>query len=64
MTPVVYLHGFASSPASRKAQFFRERFAAQGVEMAIPALDGGDFFNLTLSGQLEVIERPRMAPRS
>jgi len=57
MTRVLYLHGFASSPASRKAQLFRKRFAEAGVELAIPALDEGSFRELTLTGQLRVIER-------
>jgi pimeloyl-ACP methyl ester carboxylesterase len=47
---VVYLHGFASSPGSTKAQFFRQRFAERGIECEIPQLDGGDFRGLTLSG--------------
>ncbi|MBK5290138.1 MAG: hypothetical protein JJE04_00400, partial [Acidobacteriia bacterium] len=51
----IYLHGFASSPASGKACFFAERFAALGHHLAVPHLDGGDFENLTLSGQLAVI---------
>lgn len=53
----IYLHGFASSPLSRKAQYFRERFAERGVEVEIPALDAGDFEGLTITGQLEVIGR-------
>jgi len=57
MTPVVYLHGFASSPLSSKAQFFRRKFAARGVPMEIPQLDEGRFEELTISGQLRVIER-------
>ncbi len=52
----IYLHGFSSSPASTKARFFVERFAALGHALAVPELDGGDFENLTLSGQLAVIE--------
>jgi len=54
---VVYLHGFASSPLSGKAQFFRRKFAACGVPMEIPQLDEGRFEELTISGQLKVIER-------
>ena len=54
---LLYLHGFASGPGSQKAQFFRRRFAASGVEMEIPDLAEGDFENLTISGQLRVIER-------
>ena len=57
MTPIVYLHGFASSPNSGKAQFFRRKFAAAGVPMEIPQLDEGNFEGLTISGQLKVIER-------
>ncbi len=57
MTRVVYLHGFASSPLSSKAQFFRGKFAARGIPMEIPRLDEGRFEDLTISGQLGVIER-------
>lgn len=52
----VYLHGFASSPQSRKAQAFREAFSARGLELDIPSLDRGDFEHLTLSGQLKIVE--------
>jgi hypothetical protein len=54
---VVYLHGFASSPLSSKAQFFRRKFEASGVPIEIPRLDEGRFEELTISGQLGVIER-------
>jgi len=57
MPGIIYLHGFASGPASRKAQFFRERFGEMGIEVAAPDLSQGDFENLTISGQLGVIER-------
>ena len=52
---VVYLHGFASSPNSSKAQFFRRKFAERGIQMEIPILDEGKFEELTISGQLAVI---------
>jgi pimeloyl-ACP methyl ester carboxylesterase len=57
MIPIVYLHGFASSPQSSKAQFFRRRLEALGAEVRIPQLDAGDFQNLTVTGQMQVIEK-------
>ena len=56
MTHFLYLHGFASSPQSSKAQFFRKRFAEKGLALEIPSLDGGDFTHLTITGQLEIID--------
>lgn len=53
----VYLHGFASGPGSKKARYFAERLADAGVELLIPDLAAGDFEHLTISGQLNVIER-------
>lgn len=53
----LYFHGFASGPLSRKAQFFRERLAGEGISLEIPALDDGDFEQLTISSQLGLIER-------
>ena len=55
MTPIVYLHGFASSPQSSKARFFHSRFAEQGIDIQVPRLDQGNFTDLTISGQLQVI---------
>ena len=57
MKRIVYLHGFASSPLSSKAQFFRRKFAAAGISMEIPQLDEGRFEELTISSQLAVIDR-------
>jgi len=53
----LYCHGFASGPGSRKAGVFREYLADAGLELLVPALDGGDFAHLTISGQLEIMER-------
>ncbi len=59
MTPtapqLAYLHGFASSPGSTKAQFFRARLADLGVELAIPNL-APDFRRMTIGGELAVVE--------
>jgi uncharacterized protein len=54
---VLYLHGFASSPASRKGQFFAEKLRSRGLQLEIPDLAEGDFERLTITRQLYVIER-------
>ncbi len=54
---VLYLHGFASSPQSRKARFLEERFGERGIRFDAPDLAAGDFFHLTISGQLEVVRK-------
>jgi pimeloyl-ACP methyl ester carboxylesterase len=54
---IVYLHGFASGPSSKKAQFFRERLARLRIGLDIPDLADGQFERLTITGQLQVIER-------
>jgi pimeloyl-ACP methyl ester carboxylesterase len=56
MLPVIYLHGFASSPASSKARRFRDSLKRAGVPVTIPDLASGDFAHLTITGQLRIIE--------
>ena len=56
VTPVVYLHGFASGPGSKKARRFGEFFAARDIPFTVPDLAAGDFAHLTLSGQLRVVQ--------
>jgi uncharacterized protein len=53
---IVYLHGFASSPASRKARFFGEKFAARGVPFFAPSLDQGNFPAMTITGEMQVVQ--------
>ena len=53
---VIYLHGFASGPASRKAVFFTGRCRTLGIEVETPDLAEGDFPHLTLSKQLKLLE--------
>ena len=53
---VIYLHGFASSPESRKARFFAGRLREAGIACWIADLEGGDFHGLTLSRQLRVVD--------
>ena len=55
VTRIVYLHGFASTPLSTKAQFFKRQF--DGADFEIPRLDNGDFETLTVTGQLQVVDR-------
>lgn len=52
---IIYLHGFASGPASRKARYFQERFLERGIELKVPDLARGDFEHLTITGQLKVL---------
>jgi pimeloyl-ACP methyl ester carboxylesterase len=54
---ILYLHGFASGPTSKKAQFFKERFEEIGISLEVPDLAERDFEHLTISSQLAVLER-------
>ncbi len=54
---MVYLHGFASSPQSRKAQFFAKKLTDAGFSVETPDLAAGDFEHLTISAQLKIVER-------
>lgn len=51
----IYLHGFASSPRSKKAQELRNRFQALGITLTVPDLNQPDFSQLTLSRQLDQV---------
>jgi uncharacterized protein len=53
----IYLHGFASSPRSTKAAYFRERLARAGHVARVPDLEEGDFQGLTITRQLAVVRR-------
>ena len=57
MRGVIYLHGFASGPTSSKARHFRERLERAGAPVDVPDLAAGDFENLTITGQLALLER-------
>ena len=54
---VFYLHGFASSPRSAKAQFFAERLAERGIRAHIPDFNQPDFATLTISRMLQQLEK-------
>ena len=53
----IYLHGFASSPRSTKAAFFREHLTRLGHVVIVPDLEEGDFQGLTITRQLGVVRR-------
>ena len=56
MTEFIYLHGFASGPGSNKAKAFKKRFDELGISIHVPDLQQGEFENLTLTGQIELVQ--------
>jgi len=56
MTQYLYLHGFASSPQSKKAQAFKHQFDQLGLPLQIPDLNQGDFSRLSLSRQIRQVQ--------
>jgi pimeloyl-ACP methyl ester carboxylesterase len=54
---ILYLHGFASSPASRKARFFCGKLRERGVQVDVPDLAEGDFEHLSITRQLDALDR-------
>jgi hypothetical protein len=54
---VLYLHGFASGPGSRKAGFFAGKLRELTFSVEVPDLAEGQFEHLTISRQLKLIER-------
>jgi uncharacterized protein len=48
----IYLHGFASSPNSAKAQDINDCFAKIHTKLKIPDLNAGDFSRLTITRQI------------
>lgn len=56
MTVFIYLHGFASSPQSAKAQFFSECFRSIGIPLQIPDLNQNDFYHLSLTRQIQQVK--------
>ncbi len=55
MTHYFYLHGFASSPRSTKAQFLAHAFQALNLDLRSPDLNQNDFYHLTLTRQIEQV---------
>ena len=53
---VIYLHGFASSPASSKAMFLKNRLLARGVTLNCPDLNQPDFATMTVSRMVKEVQ--------
>lgn len=53
---VVYLHGFASSPSSIKAQQFEKSFVQCGARVLTPDLNVPSFRELTIAAQIDLAE--------
>ncbi len=54
---ILYLHGFASSPGSKKAVAIVEPLRAQGYAMHVPDQNEGDFQGLTISRAVALAKR-------
>lgn len=50
----LYLHGFASSPQSRKARFFKEKIEQNGWHCLVPDLNVPSFAALSLTAQIDL----------
>jgi uncharacterized protein len=56
MRHVLYLHGFASSARSTKAELFAERLRAHGVEWQCPDFNEPDFESMTVTRMLGQVD--------
>lgn len=57
MPNILYLHGFASGPLSQKGRYFHHQFSIMGGDVFQPDLSEGNFREMTVSSQLQVIDR-------
>ncbi|AFZ15300.1 protein of unknown function UPF0227 [Crinalium epipsammum PCC 9333] len=55
-TNYIYLHGFASSPNSSKAQYLCDRFSALNIPLKIPDFNQGGFSDITITRQIEQVK--------
>lgn len=53
----IYFHGFLSGPNSVKGNYLANRFREVGIKLLRPDLNAGDFEHLTLTGQLNRMEK-------
>ena len=54
---VFYLHGFTSSPNSKKGQWFKRKFAEHGFELHLPDLNVPSFEHLRMTAMLQKIQQ-------
>jgi len=54
---VFYLHGFSSSPGSKKGAFLRDHLAPHGIPLHVPDLNRPSFEGLTLTAQVDEVHR-------
>lgn len=54
---ILYLHGFASSPRSKKVGLIAEPLRQSGLHVSVPDLNEGDFSQLTISRALALAKR-------
>jgi pimeloyl-ACP methyl ester carboxylesterase len=60
---IFYLHGFASSPGTKKGQIFKKLFAERGIDLRLPDLNVPDFEHLSFTAILAKIhDEIRAAP--
>lgn len=52
----IYLHGFASGPASTKCLYFSRRLQECGLSISAPDLNQPDFSRMTLTSQLKHVD--------
>lgn len=52
---MLYLHGFASSPGSKKANYFKSKLESDALDFHIPDLNVPDFEHLTLTGMIDKV---------
>ena len=57
MRALVYLHGFASGPQGNKGRHCRSWAEARGIPFHAPDLNLPDFEHLTVTAQVEAVER-------
>src|SRR6185437_2254918 len=54
---IAFIHGFASAPSGNKATYFSSKLRDKGFVVHVPDMNGENFSDLTITGQLKIIER-------